>query len=153
MPISDHLRELRALVGTRLLQVPSVAAIIRDERGRILFQRRASDGRWSLPSGAIDPGETPEEAIVREVREETGLSVIPTKLLAVYSGERFRHVYEGGDRVEYMVAVFRCDVVGGALGGEEGETLELRYFDHDERPELVLPYPQELFDDRAGFTL
>lgn len=152
MPISLHMQRLRELVGNDLLQVPSVAAIIRDERGRLLLQRRASDGRWSLPAGAIDPGETPGQALVREVLEETGFVVEPVTLLGVYSGERFRHTYDNGDRVEYMVAVYACRIIGGELGGDPRETLELQWFDRDERPQLVLPYPESLFDGAVDAT-
>jgi 8-oxo-dGTP pyrophosphatase MutT (NUDIX family) len=145
MPISDQIRELRSLIGTRLLQVPSVAAIIRDADGGILLQLRSRNGRWGLPSGAIDPGETPEEAVVREVREETGLEVEPLRLLGVFSGRNFRYTYDNGDEVEYMVALFECRVVGGQAGDFDDETLEVRCFSPDEVPELEMPYPRELF--------
>lgn len=145
MPISEHMKRLRSLVGSELIQVPSVAAIIHDGEGRLLLQRRASDGAWSLPAGAIDPGESPAQAVVREVWEETGLRVIPVRLAGLFSGAKFRHTYENGDRVEYMVALFRCRVIGGELGGHDGETIELRYVEPDAMPELAVGYPRELF--------
>ncbi|MDB5035940.1 MAG: hydrolase [Chlorobi bacterium] len=147
MPISSHLRNLRDKVGNDLLQVPSVAAIIRDAGGRVLIQRGSESGRWSLPAGAIDPGEAPAEAIVREVREETGLRVIPVRVAGVFSGEGiFEHVYGNGDRVEYLVILFECRVVGGELGPLDGESLELRYVPVAEMPELVIGYPGHLFE-------
>jgi 8-oxo-dGTP pyrophosphatase MutT (NUDIX family) len=145
MGMSDYMRGLRELVGTRLILVPSVAAIIRDAHGRVLLQLRAVDGCWGLPAGAIDPGETPEEAIRREVREETGLVVTPVALLGVFSGKEFRRTYSNGDEVEFMVAVYRCEVTGGELGGLDDETLELRYFDPYDLPQFELPYPINLF--------
>ncbi len=143
------------MIGTALLQVPSVAAVIRDESGRVLLQRRASDGGWSLPAGAIDPGESPAEAIVREVLEETGLNVVPDAVLGVFGGERYRHTYGNGDRVEYLVVVFACSVIGaspaeGTPAGLDGETLELRWFAPEGMPPLALPYPPALFRARAG---
>lgn len=143
------------MIGTALLQVPSVAAVIRDEAGRVLLQRRASDGAWSLPAGAIDPAESPAEAVVREVLEETGLAVVPDAVLGVFGGERYRHTYAGGDRVEYLVVVFACSVTGdlpveGVPAGHDGETLELRWFAPEAMPPLALPYPPELFSARPG---
>jgi len=62
MAISDYLKDLRSRVGHQLLQVPSVAAIIRDEKNRILLQK-TSENIWSLPAGAIEPGETPPKQL------------------------------------------------------------------------------------------
>lgn len=64
------------------LRIPCVGAIL-TEGGRILLIRRGHEpeaGRWSLPGGRVEPGETDEQALVREVREETGLEVIPGPL-------------------------------------------------------------------------
>jgi 8-oxo-dGTP diphosphatase len=58
--------------------VPCVGGIVTDDRGRLLLIRRAHDpeaGRWSLPGGKVEPGETATDATVREVAEETGLAV------------------------------------------------------------------------------
>lgn len=60
--------------------VPCVGAIVHDAVGRLLVIQRGHDphrGLWSLPGGRVEPGETAEQAIVREVREETGLQVSP----------------------------------------------------------------------------
>ncbi|MGY1807294.1 NUDIX hydrolase [Blastococcus sp. SYSU D00669] len=59
-------------------RVPCVGAVVRDGAGRLLLIRRGQEpsrGLWSLPGGRVEPGETAEQAVVREVREETGLDV------------------------------------------------------------------------------
>lgn len=61
-----------------LVRVPCVGAIISDQTGRLLLVLRGHDpgkGLWSVPGGRIEPGETDEQAVIREVREETGLEV------------------------------------------------------------------------------
>ncbi|MGB6457449.1 MAG: NUDIX domain-containing protein [Streptosporangiaceae bacterium] len=61
-----------------MTRIPCVGAVIRDEAGRLLMILRGHEpgrGLWSIPGGRIEPGETPEAAVVREVREETGLDV------------------------------------------------------------------------------
>ena len=91
------------------------------------------------------------------MREETGLRVAPGRIAGVFGGREFGHTYGNGDRVEYLAVLFECDVLGGDLEGEDDETAELRYFDPEEMPELVLPYPRELFarepsGERAWFA-
>ncbi len=64
--------------------IPCVGAVIKDDRGRLLLIKRGHDpgaGLWSLPGGRIEPGETDAEALVREMREETGLEVQAGPLL------------------------------------------------------------------------
>jgi len=84
MPISLYLKNLRSHIGRDLVLMPAVAALVRNEAGHVLFQRRTDDGLWSLPAGSVDPGETPSQALVREVQEETGLLVEPTRVVGVF---------------------------------------------------------------------
>jgi 8-oxo-dGTP diphosphatase len=67
-------------------RIPCVGAVIKDEAGRLLLIRRGHEpaaGLWSIPGGRIEPGESDASALVREVLEETGLSVVPGPLLGV----------------------------------------------------------------------
>ena len=79
---SDYIKNLRSKVGNSTLLVPGVAAVILDQDRKILLQKKNHEN-WSLPAGMIEPGESPRESIIREVREETGLVVIPNKPLAL----------------------------------------------------------------------
>lgn len=147
MPMSAYMRELRSVRGSALILIPGVAAVVRDERRRVLLQRRADSGRWGLPAGAIDPGEAPARAIVREVREETGLVVRPDTIAGVFGGaDGFRFTYANGDVVEITVTVFACTIVGGRLAIGDDESLELRFFEPASRPPLGVPYPDEIFE-------
>ena len=150
MGISQYMRTLRAHLGTQLVMSPSVAAIIRNEAEKILFLVRADNGLWDLPGGAVDPGETPTQAIVREVREETGLVVEPTAVAGVFGGADFRLTYGNGDIVEYTVIVFECRIVGGELGGLDDETAELHFIGAAERPPLASKFPDALFEPARG---
>ncbi|MET0754070.1 MAG: NUDIX domain-containing protein [Pyrinomonadaceae bacterium] len=147
MPISQYLKSLREKIGSEILQIPSAAAIIRDTDGRVLLVKSASADVWGLPAGAIDLGERPEEAVQREVFEETNLTVSPEKIVGVFGGKDFRYVYANGDRVEYFIVVFECRINGGELAARDGEISEFKYFAPDEMPELAIPYPQSLFSE------
>lgn len=142
--MSPYFRRLRAKIGRDLLLLPSVAAVIRDAEGRLLLQEKSSGEGWSLPAGAIEPGETPEHCLRREVLEEAGLIVVPTRIVGVFGGEDFRYVYPNGDAVEFTVVLYRCAVIGEAPGGpSDPETKSLRWFARDKMPKLPLAYPAE----------
>lgn len=92
-----------------------VGAVIVD-RGRVLLVRRGTEpakGMWSIPGGLIETGEKLRQAVVREVREETGLAVEPVALI-----ELLDRIIREGDRVRYhyVIADYLCRVTGGTLG-------------------------------------
>ena len=146
MPISDYYHKLRAKVGTDLIFMPSVAAILRNSDDEILFQYPGEGEYWSLPAGAIEPGEAPAQALIREVWEETGLTVRPNKLLGIFGGESFRFTYPNGDQVEYNVFVFECNIICGKLTAIDGESADLRFIKEENKPQLALPYPDFIFN-------
>jgi 8-oxo-dGTP pyrophosphatase MutT (NUDIX family) len=144
MAFSEHYRALRRSVGSSLLLMPAVAAIIRDADGKILVQQQHDDS-WSLPAGAIEPGESPAQAVVREVFEETGFAVRPESIVAVVGGAGCRVRYANGDEVEYVVTVFECRITGGQRIDSNEETKRLVYFSAAEMPPLGFQYPPEVF--------
>jgi 8-oxo-dGTP pyrophosphatase MutT (NUDIX family) len=145
MGMSDYYKKLREKVGNELIFMPSVAGIVRNDLGEILLQNKGNGENWSLPAGAIELGEAPAEAVVREVWEETGLYVVPKKLLGVFGGKDFRYQYPNGHQVENNVFMFDCVIQSGELSPIDNETAELRYFSPSNMPELALPYPKDLF--------
>lgn len=136
MGMSPYLKGMRDRVGNALILMPGTAAVIRNEAGHVLLQRRGDNNLWSLPGGAVDPGESPATAIAREVLEETGLVVEPVSILAVIGGMDMRFTYPNGDVVEVTCTAFACRVIGGALHADGHETLELRYFAPDALPPI-----------------
>ena len=146
--MSQFYSAIREHLGTRLLLIPAVAAVVKDVNGHVLVQQK-HDLSWSLPAGAIEPGESPARAIIREVEEETGLVVFPERVVGVFGGESCRVRYPNGDNVEYVVTVFECRETGGSLIVANEETRTLAYFPPDEVPTLSLPYPSEIFTNRG----
>lgn len=144
MPISDYYCDLRSRLGTSLLMIPSVAAIIRNDADEILFIRKGGEELWGLPAGAVEPGDT-LRALRREVFEETGLMVTPVRISGVFGGEKYAYEYSNGDRVEYSVTVFECIIVKGTPRNMDGECEELRFFKEEELPQIAIPYPPALF--------
>lgn len=105
-------------------RVPCVGALVRDGAGRLLLVRRANEpgrGLWSLPGGRVEPGESAEQALVREVREETGLLVTVGPLVG-----RVERPGPGG--VVYDIADHVCRAVGGTLRAGD-DAAEVRWVD------------------------
>ncbi|MFF4342653.1 NUDIX domain-containing protein [Kitasatospora sp. NPDC001540] len=134
MGIPAFLTELREVVGHRLLWLSGVSAVVVDEEGRVLLGRRADTGRWALIGGIIDPGEQPADAVVRECLEETGVTVLPERLVAV--GVTPVIEYPNGDRSQYLDLVFRCRPLSGEARVNDDESLEVGWFHPDALPEL-----------------
>jgi len=134
MPISEFLRQIRLKIGHDPLLLPAVTAVVMDGAGHVLLMQSKDNGTWYLPGGATDPGEQPADAIVREVLEETGLIVEPTRILGVYADEPAR--YANGDVCYYVSTIFACEVRGGALGVNDDEASDVRYFSVNALPKI-----------------
>src|SRR5213080_3661891 len=95
---------------------PGVSAFIRCAEG-VLLQKRDDNGLWGLPGGSVEPGESITEAVVREVREETGLDVEPVRLIGVYSSPAHHQIvtYADGNVIHYISSSFECRITGGEI--------------------------------------
>jgi ADP-ribose pyrophosphatase YjhB (NUDIX family) len=147
--MSPYYRKLREKIGSDLLLMPGAAAVIHNSEGHLLLQEK-SEGVWSLPAGAIEPGEAPADAIRREVLEETGLIVEPEEILGVFGGPEFRYVYANGDAVEYTIVLYRCAVSEDTGQIEDSETKSLAFFSEEGAPSLALPYPKSVLFGGSG---
>lgn len=134
------IRWLRGHVGREPLLMPCAAAVVRDSAGRILLHRRGDTGQWGLPAGGMELGERIDRTIVREVEEETGLRVRPTRLTGFYTGHEQWSVYPNGDQVWLAVATFLCEIEGGELRADGVESIEVRFFDPSDLPLDHLPW-------------
>ena len=141
--MSPYYENLRNRIGASLILIPCVAGIVRDRAGRLLLQRK-QDGTWSLPAGAIEPDETPQEAMNRELAEETGLHAAELSLVGCFGGAEFRYTYPNGHAAEYVILLFHCSGCTERSTPLDPETVELRFFSAEEFPGLALPYPFDL---------
>jgi 8-oxo-dGTP pyrophosphatase MutT (NUDIX family) len=133
MGISPHVARLRAAIGHELIVLPCVTVLPVDRRGRLLLARHAghADG-WGTVGGAVDPGESPAEAAVREAREEIGVDVRLGRLLGVLGGPDYEVTYPNGDRVAYVPAVYQAEIVAGSPAPNDGELSEIAWFTREE---------------------
>ncbi|HLF02908.1 MAG TPA: NUDIX domain-containing protein [Anaerolineales bacterium] len=137
--MSDYIQWLRSKVGHRKVILPYATALIVDEQGRLLFQRRTDFDWWGLPGGVLEIGEGFEQCAAREALEETGLRVAPVRLSGVYSSPEYDVRYPNGDEVQQFTVAYECRVVGGDGLPDGIETLEHRFFSTEEFASLQVP--------------
>lgn len=124
--------------------IVGVSGVILDDQQRILLLRHRfwRAGSWGLPGGYAEHGETLEETLCRELREETGYKIEVQRLLRVVSGYKLR-----------MEASFVAHFTGGELQLDPKEVLEARFFSLDELPATLHPAQRPIialaFPDRS----
>lgn len=100
--------------------VPAASAIVVDEHGGILLHRRSDNDLWSIPGGAMEVGESLAQAVVREVREETGFEIAPQSIVGIYSDPGHVVAYDDGEVRQQFSVCIACRLVGGeATTGDE----------------------------------
>ncbi len=111
------------------------AAIIVNKEGQILLQSRADRDKWGLPGGCQELGETMEETIIREIKEETNLNVSENdlKLIAFVSGSSRRNNYPNGDVVINNTALYYVSNYSGELKWDK-ESKDMKFFNLDNLP-------------------
>ena len=119
--------------GYATVKVDVRGALVRDSQLLLVKERR--DGRWCMPGGWADVGETPSEMVSREVWEESGFTVVPERVVGVYDANRagrplsFFHAYK---------ILFLCRITGGTARPSE-ETEAVEFFDFETLPPLSSP--------------
>jgi ADP-ribose pyrophosphatase YjhB (NUDIX family) len=128
----DALEALLAVeAGHATPKLDTRGAVFRDDA--ILLVREATSGKWTLPGGWVDVGESPSRAVVREVREESGYETRAVKLLALY--DRNSHPHPPALWHTWK-ACFLCELVDGVQHESDHEVSGARFFARDGLPEL-----------------
>jgi len=113
--------------------IPSVAVVLTDRAHRILLVRRSVEpgfGKWCLPGGFMEMGETPQQAAIREIREELGIDINDLKLLDI--GTHLNGYY--GD---VLIIGFAAEIDAGLNLNPGDDVSDAKFYLLDERPELV----------------
>jgi len=132
----------QVLYGPRLgregeLRVGCSAVIFDPTRTKVLLTQRMDNGRWCLPGGHMESGETAAEACEREVLEETGLVVRAKRLLGVYSNPDQLVIYKDGNKAFFVVLNFEVEVLEGEVGLSD-ETTAFGWFTLEDMADMQI---------------
>lgn len=138
----DYIKWIRSKVGHEKIILVFAGGCIFNDLGEVLLQRRGDSNKWGFPGGAIELGETPEQAAKREAKEETGLEVEINDLIGIYTDCNME--YSSGDKAHSIFIAYRLTPIGGSLRCDNVETLELKWFSLSDLPPLFCKQHEEL---------
>ncbi len=117
--------------------------VLNADRTQVLLQLREDIRAWGLPAGGLEPGETPEQAAIRETREETGYEIALVRRV----GEYWRPQMPGGG---VLFHVFEGRVVGGDPSQHDWESLAVEWFAVQALPKPMTPFARQIIDDACA---
>lgn len=123
--------------------VVAASAVVTDDQGRILLQRRRDNDLWALPGGGMEMTDSLPGAAMREVKEETGLDVEITGLVGTYTDPRHVIAYTDGEVRRQFNVCFTARVTGGGLAISD-ESTELRFIAPSDLADLPMHHTQRL---------
>ncbi len=141
----DYIKFIRSKVGHDEIILNFAGGVVINDRGQILLHQRPDTNLWSLPGGAIELGESAQEAAIREIKEETGLEAKVDALLGVYT-KYFSHL-ANNDKFQSIGITFCCSIIGGELIKKSTESSDVRFFEPDSLPSLAFQQHQDAISD------
>ena len=115
--------------------LPAVAAAIFNDAGEILLQKRKDSNNWCVISGHVEFGETVEQAILREIEEETNAKATAVRFIGIYSSPESQTYNYANRTVQYITSYFEAKMTDTIVPGfSNNETTELRFFKPSDVP-------------------
>ena len=145
-----YIREMRKHVGHAPVMTCACGVIIENDKGEILLQKRKDNGCWAIIGGSMEMGETFEETVRRETREESGLTLGGLEVFQLYSGRDRIIEYPNGDICFGPGIVFITKEYEGEIVNDPEEVLEHRFFNRRELPEKLNGYDRDIILEWAG---
>jgi len=143
-----YIEDLRGIIGHMPIILNGCIAIIINPRGQILLQQRKYPlGRWGIPGGLMELGESTQETTMREVLEETGLALGKLTLFGVYSGKNYFCTAQNGDEFYVVTTVYITHEYSGEVMVNDDESLAFEWFAIDNLPQDIARTHTEIIHD------
>ena len=134
-----YIEDLRKLIGHKCIILNGSCVIVKNKDGLILMQQRKHPyGKWGLPGGLMELGESTEDTARREVFEESGLTIGGLKLIGVYSGEEYLCYAENGDEWYVVTTTYITDDYKGTVTVNDNESIKFEWIDPNNLPDDVV---------------
>ena len=131
-----YVEELRELIGHKCIILNGSAVILKNKAGLILMQQRKYPyGKWALPGGLMELSESTVETAIREVYEETSLTIKNLTLLGVYSGKEYLCSAENGDEWYVVTTAYITDNYEGEVVVNDDESITFEWIDPNYLPD------------------
>ena len=132
----SYIGDLRKIIGHAPIMAVATTGIVYSEEKGLLLEKRTDTGEWCVPGGAIELNETLEEALAREIKEETNLDIVNPQFYDIRANVHM--VYPNKDEVYYTDVVYIVNEFYGDLK-PDAESSELKFFSLDNLPENIVP--------------
>lgn len=127
--MNNFIKKLRSKIGSEKIIYPGARIIIENEKNEFLIIQRTDNGHMGIPAGSLEENETIEECIIREVKEETGLTILSLVAIGISSNPEIESVeYFNGDKIQYFTIEFYSSHWEGNIGIQDNNEVKSAKF-------------------------
>lgn len=150
--MKNYIQKIRSKLGQDKFIHPAARIIIENEENQILIIERSDNGNFGIVAGALEENETIEECIIREVKEETGLSLLEVELIGISTNPKNETVeYPNGDKIQYFTIEFYSNKWEGEIKIEDVNEVKKAQFMDSSIKDKLPPNEQSIFESLNYF--
>ncbi len=142
----SYIEFLRGYVGHEAILTAGVLLLLFNDKRQVLMQLRTDYNQWGFPGGCMELGESFDETAKRELKEETNLNIINSKLVRVLSGKDTYREYPNGDKLYDITAILVITSYSGTLKINDDESKKLEWFSIDNIPQNITSHTKNYLE-------